>query len=157
MAKIPRLITRMHFMVTIERSALVGFSCAQMYELVNDVARYPEFMAGCSGAEILAQDEHTLTARLSLSKAGFQHSFVTRNRLEPPHEMHMQLVEGPFKHFDGYWRFKALGDLGCKVSFQLCFEFDSRLLAVAASKLFEKVASQQVDSLCLRAQQLYGQ
>ncbi|BFM12814.1 type II toxin-antitoxin system RatA family toxin [Simiduia litorea] len=144
-------------MVKIERSALVSFSCAQMYDLINDVARYPEFMAGCSAAEILAQDEHSLTARLSLAKAGLQHSFVTQNRLSPPYEMHMQLVQGPFKQFEGYWRFKALGDLGCKVSFELSFEFESRLLAVAASKLFEKVASQQVDSLCLRAQQLYGQ
>ena len=143
-------------MVKIERSALVMFSCSQMYQLINDVARYPEFMAGCTGAEIIDQDESTLTARLNLAKAGLKHSFVTKNRLLPPHEMHMQLVEGPFKHFDGYWRFKPLGELGCKVSLELTFEFDNRLLAPAASKLFEKVASQQVDSLCQRAQQLFG-
>lgn len=143
-------------MVKIARSALVSFTCAQMYELVNDVARYPEFMAGCSGAEILACDAHSLTARLTLKKAGFEHSFVTRNQLQPPHDMRMQLVEGPFKQFEGAWHFTALGELGCKVAFELQFEMHSGLLAAALGKVFEQAASQQVESLCRRAQQLYG-
>lgn len=143
-------------MVKIERSALVAFSCNQMFDLINDVARYPEFMAGCTHAEVLEQNADMLKARLTLAKAGVNQSFVTKNQLKAPHEMRMQLVEGPFRHLEGYWRFKALGDVGCKVSFELTFEFENRLLAVAASKLFELVASQQVDSLCLRAQKIYG-
>lgn len=143
-------------MAELERSALVRFSCEQMFALVNDVARYPEFMPGCTGAQILEQTPDQLTARLTLRKAGIEQSFVTRNALTPPAEMTMTLVEGPFHDFAGRWQFTPLGDLGCKVAFHLAFTLSNNLLALAAGKLFESVASQQVACLCQRAEQLYG-
>ena len=143
-------------MAKIERSALVRFTCEQMYTLVNDVARYPEFMPGCIAAEVLDQSTSQLTARLTLSKAGMTQSFITRNELNPPTSMQMTLVEGPFQNFNGCWRFTPLGDLGCKIAFELDFCLSSSLLALAAGRMFEAVASQQVECLCKRADQLYG-
>lgn len=143
-------------MAKIERSALVRFSCAQMFTLVNDVARYPEFMPGCVGAEVLAESGTSLTARLTLKAAGIEQSFVTCNALTPPERMDMALVEGPFKRFSGRWEFLPLGDLGCKVVFTLDFDLNNGLVAMAAGKVFEAVASQQVDCLCRRAEQLYS-
>ncbi len=132
------------------------FSRQQMFDLVNDIERYPDFMGGCAGARILERGDGWLEACLELSKAGFKHSFVTRNTLYEPERIHMKLVEGPFKHLEGEWDFKALSDTACKVTFWLEFEFKSRLLAMAAAKLFELIASEQVDVMVHRARQIYS-
>ena len=112
-------------------------------------------MDGCVGAKILARGEDWLEARLELSKAGVSQSFVTRNQLQPPHSMSMNLVDGPFKYLRGVWRFTPLGEQACKVTFELEFELQNRLLGMAVGKLFETVANKQVDALCARAKQVY--
>lgn len=139
----------------VERSALVHYSAAQMFELINDIEAYPQFMDGCIGAKILARGDDWLEARLELSKAGVSQSFITRNQLQPPHSMSMDLVDGPFKYLRGVWRFTPLGEHACKVAFELEFELQNRLLGMAAGKLFEAVSNKQVDALCARAKQVY--
>lgn len=139
----------------VERSALVNYSAAQMFDLINDIEAYPQFMDGCVGAKILARGDDWLEARLELSKAGVSQSFVTRNQLQPPHSMSMNLVDGPFKYLRGVWRFTPLGEQACKVTFELEFELQNRLLGMAVGKLFEVVSNKQVDALCARAKQVY--
>lgn len=141
---------------SVNRSALVHYSAQQMFDLVNDIEAYPQYMDGCVGAKILAREGDWLEARLELSKAGVRQSFVTRNQLQPPNSMSMTLVEGPFSYLQGCWRFTALNETACKVSFELEFELQSKLLGMAIGKLFEAVASKQVDALCARAKQIYG-
>ena len=140
---------------TVNRSALVNYSAQQMFDLVNDIEAYPQYMDGCVGAEILKRDGDWLEARLDLSKAGVTQSFVTRNHLQSPVLMSMTLVDGPFKSLHGFWRFTPLGESACKVSFDLEFEMKSKLLGMAVGKLFESVASKQVDALCSRAKMVY--
>lgn len=140
----------------IERSALVSYSAEQMYALVNNVENYPYFMDGCVGAEVLEQGDDFVTARLDLRKAGVSKSFVTRNRLFPHERIELTLVEGPFKTLEGIWQFKPLTDTASKVSLSLTFEFESRLLALAADPWFESVGNQLVSALCQRAAQVYG-
>lgn len=139
----------------VERSALVNFSTQQMFDLVNDIETYPEFMDGCVDAVILARDTHWIEARLTLNKAGVNQSFVTRNQLDPPTTIAMTLVDGPFKYLRGIWRFSALGAAACKVSFELEFELKNPLLGMALGKLFESVSNKQVDALCARAKKIY--
>ncbi|WP_075187687.1 type II toxin-antitoxin system RatA family toxin [Teredinibacter haidensis] len=140
----------------IERSALVAFSAEQMFDLVNDFESYPQYMPGCVGAELLAREADWLEARLHLEKAGIRQSFVTHNTFRRPEFMHLRLVEGPFKSLEGEWVFQPLAENACKVSFWIEFEFSNRLVALAAGKLFEHVASEQVSTLCNRAKQLYS-
>lgn len=140
----------------INRSALVHFTPRQMFDLVNDIETYPQYMDGCQEATILARGDGWLEARLVLSKGGISQSFVTRNQLCPPESMTMNLVDGPFKQLQGCWRFTPLGDSACKVSFDLSFELQNRLLGMAVGKLFETVAGKQVDALCARAKKIYG-
>ena len=132
------------------------FSCSQMYELINDIAAYPEYMPGCAGAEILQRGDDWLTARLDLSGAGLKKSFVTRNTLDAPKSILMALETGPFKSLAGNWQFEKLDECACKVSFYLEFEFSNKLLGMTVGKLFEKVASEQLDAICLRAKSIYG-
>ena len=140
---------------SVNRSALVNYSAQQMFDLVNDIEAYPQYMDGCVGAKILKREGDWLEARLELSKAGVSQSFVTRNQLQAPESMSMTLVDGPFKYLKGCWRFTALNETACKVSFDLEFELQSKLLGMAVGKLFESVASKQVDALCERAKQIY--
>lgn len=140
---------------TVNRSALVSYSAQQMFDLVNDIEAYPHYMDGCVGAKILKREGDWLEARLDLSRAGVNQSFVTRNHLQAPVSMSMTLVDGPFKRLQGGWHFTALSDNACKVSFELEFELQNKLLGLAIGKLFETVASNQVDSLCARASQIY--
>lgn len=144
-------------MTTIERSALVMFSAGQMFDLVNDVASYPQFLPGCRSVEILQQQGDLLEARLELSRAGVSQSFVTRNRLHRPEKMELELVDGPFNEFNGSWSFTPLAENACKVAFTLEFRAKNRLLGAAAGKLFSGVANQMVDAMCERAQQIYGE
>ena len=138
------------------RSVLVNYSAEQMYDLVNDIEAYPEFMQGCTGAEILNSAEDFVEAKLTLSHANLQQSFVTRNELHPPNLMIMHLLEGPFKHFEGRWQFDSLGKYESKVSLDLNFVFNNRLLTLTMGHWFEKLVAQQIDALCKRADALFG-
>ncbi len=139
----------------VERSALVNYSPSQMFELVNDIEAYPQYMNDCVAAEVLRRGDDWLEARLELQKAGISQSFVTHNVLRAPESMTMSLVDGPFSRLEGKWTFEPAGE-GCRVKLELEFDMQSRLLSMAVGKFFESAASQQVDALCSRARQVYG-
>jgi ribosome-associated toxin RatA of RatAB toxin-antitoxin module len=143
-------------MNTVQRSALVMHSDQSMYDLVNDVASYPQFMEGCQAAEIFEHTDQQMVARLDLKKGGVKTSFMTRNSLQAPSVIEMNLEDGPFKRLKGVWTFKPLTPQACKVSLDLEFEFNNMAVGLAASKLFSTMANELVDSLCRRADQIYG-
>ena len=143
-------------MTVIERSALLPHTAEQVFDLVADLERYPEFLDGCVGAEIRERSEETVTATLRLSRAGISHSFTTRNKMTPPEKIELTLVDGPFDSFSGQWMFRPLGEAACKTSLKLHFELTSGLTGVAAAKLFDKVALDLVDALVRRANQELG-
>ena len=140
-------------MTVIERSALLAHSVEQVFDLVADIERYPEFLKGCVGADILERSEDSVTATLRLSRAGISHGFTTRNTMQRPHRIDLALIDGPFTHFAGHWSFLALGDEACKTALQLHFELASGIASVAAGKLFDKVALDLVDAIVNRAGQ----
>ena len=139
----------------LNRSAIVSYSAEQMYRLVNDIEAYPQFLPHCNGAKILKASDHSIEAELRLGKGPINHSFSTRNTLTPFKKIQLQLLTGPFKQFDGVWLFNDLAS-GCEVSFSLTFDFSSMLLNLTAGKWMEDIASEQVDVMCRRAQQIYG-
>lgn len=143
-------------MTTIQRSALVPYSAQAMFDLVNAIETYPQFMDGCAGAAVIEKTNDTIEARLDLAKGGMRYSFTTRNRLLPPERIEMTLVEGPFDKFQGVWTIQVLGEHACKISLHLEFELAGRLLNFAARKMFDGVANQMVDALVKRAHKLHG-
>jgi ribosome-associated toxin RatA of RatAB toxin-antitoxin module len=140
----------------IARSALLPYPRENIFSIISDIEAYPHYMDGCVGACILLAGSDCVEARLDLSKAGIRQSFTTRNQLIEPETITMELVEGPFRSLNGRWLFDALSLDACKVSLDLRFEADNRLMNMAAGKLFESVAGSLVDSLCARARHLYG-
>lgn len=142
-------------MTRIDRSALVNFSADQMFELVNDIESYPQFMQGCTAARIISADGDELVGELTLSKAGIKQTFTTRNLLVPGRRMSMELIEGAFRSFSATWYFKPLTENACKVSLEMEFEFAGGLMDFAMERLFTSSANSLVDAIVQRAQLVY--
>lgn len=143
-------------MPQISRSALVMFSAQQMFDLVNDVSKYPEFLPNCSGAKVHSHDENCMSASVEISKAGIRKWFSTENTLVKGETIEMRLVDGPFKKLAGGWTFTVLDEKACKVSLELDFEFTNKLVEMAFGKVFNEVANNMVKAFTQRAKQVYA-
>ncbi len=140
----------------VERSVLVPFSAAQMFGLVDDVERYPEFLPWCSGAQVLETHAGGQTARLHIDYHGVKAHFTTANVNVPAKSIHMKLEEGPFRTLAGEWTFKALADEACKVELVLAYAFGTSLLEAAIGPVFDRIARTFIDAFVHRAEQLHG-
>jgi ribosome-associated toxin RatA of RatAB toxin-antitoxin module len=143
-------------MPQIEKSALVMYSSKEMFNLVNDVDAYPEFLPHCSDAKIITQQSNMMTASLEISKAGIKKWFTTENTFVDEHTVTLRLVDGPFKALKGQWHFITLDDSACKVELRLEFEFASKLIELAFGKIFNDVAKNMVNAFTQRAKTVYG-
>lgn len=143
-------------MTEVNRSALVLHTAEQMFDLINDVRQYPEFLPGCVRTEVIHESESEIEATLYLAKAGLKYSFTTRNQLQRPQRMEIALVEGPFSSFSGTWVLTPLSEEACKVEFTLRFEFKGSLTSMAMNKLFNSVATSMVEVFVQRADKVYG-
>jgi ribosome-associated toxin RatA of RatAB toxin-antitoxin module len=140
----------------VERSAIVTYAPAQMYALVNDVARYPEFLPWCRAGRVENISPTESLATIDVERGMLRAEFTTRNTLEPGARILMQLTHGPFRQLNGQWRFDAIGERGSRVSFRVEFEFKNRLTGAAFSSVFESMCGTIVDAFALRAQKIYG-
>ncbi|SEP82645.1 Ribosome association toxin PasT (RatA) of the RatAB toxin-antitoxin module [Ectothiorhodospira magna] len=143
-------------MPSISRHALVPYTPKEMFDLVNDVAAYPRFLPGCRGSAVLSANEDEVRASIELAKGAVRKSFTTCNRLQRNKMIEMRLVEGPFRHLEGFWRFDAMSDTASRVSLDLEFEFSNRLMSMAFGPVFHQVANTLVDSFVKRAREVYG-
>jgi len=140
----------------VNKSALVPYPAKDMYALVNDVERYPEFLHWCRGARILEQSPAEMRASLDLKGAGFQKTFTTRNRLEPERAITITLEHGPFRHLEGRWRFTDLDGEGSKVILDMEFEFAGAVLDLMAGPVFHEICNTLVDAFIKRAAALHA-
>ncbi len=108
------------------------------------------------GATVVKKEWQLIEARLDLAKGKLRQSFTTRNRLDSPKSIHMELVEGPFSRFDGRWFFQSLSEDACKVILDLQFTVSNKLVGMAARRLFDSVSNNMVDAVCQRANTIYG-
>jgi ribosome-associated toxin RatA of RatAB toxin-antitoxin module len=140
----------------VDRTALVPYTPEQMFALVADIERYPEFVPWVVAAKVLKRDDEGVIGQLEMERAGVRERFTTRNVLERPNRMSLALVEGPFRLLDGLWTFDALADRGAKIRLTIRFEFANPLTAMLLSRAFEKSCSDMVDAFVVRARTVYG-
>ncbi len=126
-----------------------------MFDLVADVARYPEFMPWCGGARVHWKNDTGMQATVDIHFAGIRQSFTTRNDHDYPRRIVFHLVDGPFSRLTGYWTFEALGTDGCKVSYIMEYAFSSRALSAVVGPVFNRIASSFIDSFTRRAHDVY--
>ncbi|MDQ8039518.1 MAG: type II toxin-antitoxin system RatA family toxin [Rickettsiella sp.] len=142
-------------MPIIQESLEVPYNVGKMYDLVNNIEAYSEFLPGCTESKIVSRDEDNIQAKLTLSGGGFSKSFTTSNRLQKNKMIEISLVNGPFRQLEGFWTFEPT-EKGCKVYLNLEFEFASQLLAFAFSPIFEQIARKLIQAFSDRAKQQYG-
>jgi ribosome-associated toxin RatA of RatAB toxin-antitoxin module len=140
----------------VRRTALVPHSAKEMFELVDDVEAYPDFLPWCNDASVQSRDEEAVVATLELHKGAISKHFTTRNTLHPYQAIGMTLIDGPFRHLDGGWQFRDITDDGCEVSLELEFEFDSRIVDMMFGRFFEDTLEALVDAFTRRAAVVYG-
>lgn len=143
-------------MPSVNKSALVEYKPQDMFDIVNDVEKYSEFLPWCGSSSVLSRSDDEVKASIEISHSGIKKTFVTLNRFQPGKIIEMQLVEGPFQRLHGFWRFVPIGDKGCKVTLDLEYEFSNKLLALAIGPVFSQIANSLVDAFCKRAQTTYG-
>ena len=127
-----------------------------MFALVDDVARYPEFLPWCTGSRVESVSATERLASVQVARGLLRSEFTTRNTLTPDAQISMHLVDGPFKELTGEWRFEDIAGRGCRVNFRMEYEFKNRLTAAALGAAFESVCGTIVDAFVLRAQKIYG-
>ena len=136
------------------RSALVARRPELLYRLVEDVESYPQFVPGCTAAQVLERGENEMVAHLAMRRGPLRTEFTTRNGLDPGRSVHMQLVEGPFRVLEGQWNFTPVAANGCRIDFSLRFQFSNALKSVLFEPLFEEAAASLVRAFVMRAQSL---
>lgn len=143
-------------MTHIQRSALLPYTAEQMYDLVNRVEHYPEFLPWCSETQVLEESDEIMRARLTVAKAGLKQSFTTRNTLVTGRQINMRLEDGPFSDLQGTWDFQPLSAQACKIILDLQFEYSGPIVRATLGPLFNHAANTLVDAFSQRAKELYG-
>lgn len=143
-------------MTIITRSALVPYTQRQMFELVDAIEDYPQFLPWCHKTEIFHRTEKEVEASIDIAWKGIHKSFTTRNHLHPDERMELELVSGPFKHLEGRWAFIALNEKACKVCLDLEIAFSGGVIDKLFQPVFNHIANTLVDAFCKRAVEVYG-
>ena len=144
-------------MAEVVKSVLVPYSAAEMFELVDRVEDYPKFLPWCGGTELHRRDERITEATIRINYLAVSQGFTTENTKRHPEEMLIRLKRGPFRKMEGYWHFKPLKDVACKIEFMLHYEFSSHLLEKVLGPVFSMVTNSLVDAFVHRVEKVYGE
>lgn len=143
----------------VHKSVLIWYSAVEMFDLVTNVARYPEFLPWCDHAKVIEETAAGMTAEVGIAFSGIRQTFTTRNAHVAGREVGMELLDGPFSRLDGRWSFVPLGDdrqRACRVELDLHYGFDRAALGTLVGPVFDKIAASLVDAFVKRAEQVYG-
>jgi len=143
-------------MARVEKSVLVSHTPERMFELVDRVEDYPDFLPWCGGTELKWRDETSTVATIHIAYMGIRQSFTTENTKTHLREMRIRLQDGPFAELEGDWLFIPLGDEACKVEFRLQYVFSSRMLETVLAPVFGHIANTFVDAFVRRADEVYA-
>jgi ribosome-associated toxin RatA of RatAB toxin-antitoxin module len=127
-----------------------------MFVLVDDVEAYPEFLPWCNDTEVHNRTDDTVDATLELHKGSLSNHFTTRNTRREFETIELELIGGPFRQLQGGWQFTEIGEEGCKVTLELEFEFENKLIDMMFGAFFEDTCNSLVDAFTKRAQVVFG-
>jgi ribosome-associated toxin RatA of RatAB toxin-antitoxin module len=139
-------------MPTVLKSALVSRPAPILFDLVDDVESYPQFLPWCSGAQVLERDAGVTRARIDVDYHGLTSHFSTLNRKDAPRRMDLEFVDGPFEAFRGHWTFVPLGEAGCRVEFALDYTFSNVAMAALLGPVFGHIIETLVERFVARAE-----
>ena len=137
----------------VKRSALVNQPPARLYELINDIESYPQFLPWCSHAQVVSRTAGEIVATLGVRQGALTGEFTTRNTLEPDRSVRMQLVSGPFSALEGLWQLTPV-ETGCRVDLTMRFAFKNSLTGLLFEPKFAETVGSLVDAFVARARGL---
>lgn len=143
-------------MQTVHKSVLIMQSASTMYNLINNVAHYPQFLPWCDHVDIHEQTEDITDATIHIRYFGLKTYFRTRNHNQPDHHIMLQFVEGPFKHLEGHWAITALNEKATKVTFSLNYAFSNNMMEKIIGPVFDKITATFVDAFVQEAERKRG-
>jgi len=143
-------------MARVEKSVLVAHPPESMFELVDRVEDYPDFLPWCGGTELKLRDDARTVATIHIAYLGIRQSFTTENHKTHPETMRITLVDGPFAELEGDWSFRRLGEDACKIEFRLNYAFSNRLLEKMLAPVFSHITDTFVDAFVRRADEVYA-
>jgi ribosome-associated toxin RatA of RatAB toxin-antitoxin module len=141
---------------SVSKSANIPYTAEQMYDLVNDIDSYPEFLPWCTSAKVINRKEESLSATVTLATGKIRQTFSTENRMQVGRRIDIKLISGPFNYLTGYWKFQDTTDHHCHIELKMDFEFKNKLLKLVFNAVFNKFINSLVDSFTERAIQVYG-
>jgi len=133
----------------------IPYTPEQLFDLVADVGKYPQFLPWCSGARVRTRTAHELVADLTIGFGPFRETFTSRVALDRPERVEVKYERGPFKYLNNVWLFRPHPN-GCLVDFRVDFEFRSRLLQAAIGVVFNEAVRLMVAAFIRRAKDVYG-
>lgn len=139
----------------IMRRLLVPYSAERMFDLIEAAEHYPLFMPWCASATIVLRSDEVVVADIVVAHRGVRFDFRTRNPKRRPEAMSIRLERGPFRRFEGEWRLSPLGSDGCRIEFEMRYDFNNAL-ARLAGPVFDRITTAMVDAYVARADALYG-
>lgn len=143
-------------MPRLQRSALVPYSAENMFDLVIDVAAYPQYLPWCGAARVIEQTDTDQTAAVTIAKSIRRSEFMTRNMLQRPERVDMKLVDGPFRRLTGTWTFSAIDESACRIELHVDFEFSNPFVGRLILPAFKQVCDSMVSAYTRRAATIYG-
>jgi ribosome-associated toxin RatA of RatAB toxin-antitoxin module len=142
-------------MLKINKSVITPFSCEQMFNLVSDIENYKHYLPWCPSSKVLQNNGNETIGRVDISYLKVSTHFTTKNINTLHSRIDMSLVDGPFKELHGYWQFTPLGESGCKIEFNLNYQFNNIIIEKVIGKVFEIVIKSIVDAFVKKAHEIY--
>lgn len=143
-------------MPTHAEKRLLPYSQKQLFDLVAEVDRYPEFLPWCTACRITKRDGNIFYADLVVRFKVFTERFASKVTLHEHHQIDVEYIDGPFRYLNNHWRFIPEGDDSCVIDFFVDFEFRSKMLQALIGLLFNEAVSRMVGAFEARARDLYG-
>ena len=143
-------------MHAVRKSVLVAHSAQQIFDLVEKVEDYPQFLPWCTHSSVALRTDAGMEATVGIGMGAVNQSFTTINQHKPGREITLRLKSGPFSSLLGRWVFTPLSPLACKVELQLDYDFDSGVLGRLIAPVFESIANSLVDAFVARADRVYA-
>jgi ribosome-associated toxin RatA of RatAB toxin-antitoxin module len=149
-ALVSALVT-INTMREVRRTAIVTQPQSRMYELLNDIESYPQFVPWCTHSRVESRSEREIVATLGVRRGPLRAEFTTRNELEPESRIRMHLLRGPFRLLEGQWVLTPTESGGCRIELSMRFAFASTIAGTLFEPFFEQTAAALVDAFVQRA------
>ena len=132
------------------------YSPEQLYALVADIEKYPEFLPWCVGVRVRRREESRTLADMMIGYKMFRERFTSLVTFDRPQRIDVQYFDGPFKQLNNHWIFRPQSETSCEIDFYIDFEFRSAMLQKVIGAVFNEAVRRMVSSFEKRAHTLYG-